>query len=150
MLSWRQVGRPWLHWSDRSVTSIWRSRAFISSSVRRRLARTAPWQAMVPRISLRARCTTVLASWAASSASTLRASSTGSPKPDAVAKVVGTARTARVLGEKGVTSRPSMASTSVDASAVATSSAVAAKVAGISSGWLVMRSAASTWVLSRS
>jgi hypothetical protein len=22
MLSWRQVGRPWLHWSERSVTSI--------------------------------------------------------------------------------------------------------------------------------
>ena len=32
-VSWRQVGRPWLHWSERSVTSIWRSRAFISSSV---------------------------------------------------------------------------------------------------------------------
>jgi hypothetical protein len=28
--SWTQVGRPWLHWSARSVSSIWRSRAFIS------------------------------------------------------------------------------------------------------------------------
>ena len=42
MLICRQVGRPWLHWSERSVSSIWRSKAFISSSVRRRLARTAP------------------------------------------------------------------------------------------------------------
>ncbi len=51
-LIWRQVGRPWLHWSLRSVTSIWRSSAFISSSVRRRFARTAPWQAMVASNSL--------------------------------------------------------------------------------------------------
>ena len=49
-----------MHWSDLSVVSICRSRAFISSSVSLRLARTAPWQAMVARISLRARCTTVV------------------------------------------------------------------------------------------
>ena len=48
-----QVGRPWLHWSARSVASISRSSAFISGSVRLRLARTAPWQAMVARSSLR-------------------------------------------------------------------------------------------------
>ena len=101
---------------------------------------------MVARISLRARCTTVVASWAASSASTLRASSTGLPW----ASVVGTARTARVLGEKGTTSMPSRASTSVDSSAVATSCGVAAKVAGISSGWLAMRAPLSTWDLRRS
>ena len=29
-VSCRQVGRPWLHWSERSVSSIWRSNAFIS------------------------------------------------------------------------------------------------------------------------
>ena len=40
----------------------------ISSSVRRRLARTAPWRAMVARISLRARWITVLASCWPSSA----------------------------------------------------------------------------------
>ena len=38
----RQVGRPWLHWSARSVRSMSRSSAFISSCVNRRLARTAP------------------------------------------------------------------------------------------------------------
>src|SRR5690606_23099864 len=42
------VGRPWLHWSARSVASIWRSSAFISGTVRMRLARTAVWQASVP------------------------------------------------------------------------------------------------------
>ena len=50
-----------------------RSSAFISSSVSRRFARTAPWQAIVERISSRARSTTRLASNCASSASTLRA-----------------------------------------------------------------------------
>ena len=33
MLIWRQVGRPWLHWSLRSVASMSRSRPFISSTV---------------------------------------------------------------------------------------------------------------------
>ena len=36
-----------MHWPECGVASIWRSSAFISSSVRRRPARTLPWQAMV-------------------------------------------------------------------------------------------------------
>ena len=52
---WRQVGRPWLHWSARSVRSMSRSSAFISSIVSARLARTAPWQAIVESSSSRAR-----------------------------------------------------------------------------------------------
>ena len=116
-----------------------------------RLARTAPWQAMVESNSLRARWMTVLASCCASSANTLRASSTASP----CTKDAGTARTARVLGEKGVISSPKVCSVAACASAVATSCGVAAKVAGISRGWLdrgVAESskAASIWVLSRS
>ena len=79
MLTCRQVGLPGLQWSERSVASIWRSRAFISSMVSLRLARTAPWQAMVDSNSFCARCITVLASCCANSASTLRASSTASP-----------------------------------------------------------------------
>ena len=50
--------------------------------------------------------------------------------------MVGTARTARVLMENAVISRPNVFSVSVWASAVATSFGVAAKVAGINSGWL--------------
>src|SRR5271165_2269710 len=42
-----QVGRPWLHWSARSVTSISRSSAFISAMLKERCARTEEWQAMV-------------------------------------------------------------------------------------------------------
>jgi glycerophosphoryl diester phosphodiesterase len=95
-VSWRQVGRPWLHWSERSVTSIWRSRAFISSSVSLRLARTAPWQAMVARISFVRAAPRCWRRGAASSASTLRASSTASP----CASVAGTARTARVRARR--------------------------------------------------
>ena len=45
-LIWRQVGRPWLHWSARSVRSMSRSSAFISSMVSVRWARTAPWHAL--------------------------------------------------------------------------------------------------------
>jgi hypothetical protein len=56
-----QVGRPWLHWSARSVASIWRSRAFISIRPSARWARTAPWQAMVASSSLRRASTTRLA-----------------------------------------------------------------------------------------
>ena len=70
---------------------------------------------------------TVLASCWASSARTLRANSTGSP----CARLVGTARTASVRGEKGVISSPSARSVSVLASQVATSCGVAANVAGI-------------------
>ena len=88
----RQVGRPWLHWSLRSVASMSRSRAFISPSVRRRLARTAAWQAIVDNSSSRARSTTRLASCCASSASTERASATGS----ASASAAGRERTASV------------------------------------------------------
>ena len=45
--SFTQVGRPWLHWPERGVTSISRSSAFISATERMRPARTEPWQAMV-------------------------------------------------------------------------------------------------------
>jgi hypothetical protein len=55
MLSCVHVGRPWLHWSARSVASMSRSSAFISGMVSWRLARTAPWQAMVASSSLRVR-----------------------------------------------------------------------------------------------
>ena len=89
---------------------------------------------MVPRISLCARCTTVEASCCANSANTLRANSTASPS----AKVVGTARTAKVLADKGEISRPSWLKTSWQVSAVATSFGVAAKVAGINKGWLLI------------
>src|SRR5581483_3483077 len=37
-----QVGRPWLHWPERSVASISRRSAFISGKVKRRFARTEP------------------------------------------------------------------------------------------------------------
>ena len=100
---------------------------------------------MVASNSCWARSITVPASCWLSSASTLRASSTASP----AARLVGTARTARVLGEKGVISSPRRCSTAAALSAVATSCGVAAKVAGISSGWLVMR-ASSSWFFSRS
>ena len=110
-----------------------------------RLARTAPWQAMVESSSFCARWITVLASCCASSASTLRASSTASPW----ARLVGTARTARVRGEKGVISSPSAFSVSTCASEAATSCGVAAKVAGISKGWLAIL-ALSSWLFRRS
>ena len=42
MPSCTQVGRPWLHCPDRSVSSISRNSAFISGNVKRRLARTDP------------------------------------------------------------------------------------------------------------
>ena len=45
--SFTQVGRPWLHWPERGVTSISRSSAFISATDRIRPARTEPWQAIV-------------------------------------------------------------------------------------------------------
>ena len=45
--SFTQVGRPWLHWPDRGVTSISRSSAFISATESTRPALTDPWQAMV-------------------------------------------------------------------------------------------------------
>ena len=45
--SFTQVGRPWLHWPLCGVTSISRSRAFISATLSTRPARTEPWQAMV-------------------------------------------------------------------------------------------------------
>ena len=89
---------------------------------------------MVASSSLRARCTTVLASCWDNSANTLRAKATASPW----AKLVGTARTAKVLADRADTSMPSASSASAQASAVATSWAVAVKVAGINSGWLAM------------
>src|SRR5690348_15292313 len=45
--SFTHVGRPWLHWPERGVTSISRSSAFISATESTRPARTEPWQAMV-------------------------------------------------------------------------------------------------------
>ncbi|MNV89483.1 hypothetical protein D3C71_1837810 [compost metagenome] len=57
------------------------------------------------------------------------------------------------MGEKGTISMPNCASVSAFSSAVATSSGVAEKVAGIRSGWLEMAllaSPASNWLLSRS
>src|SRR5207248_5378236 len=45
--SFTHVGRPWLHWPERGVTSISRSSAFISATESTRPALTEPWQAMV-------------------------------------------------------------------------------------------------------
>src|SRR3546814_11703939 len=51
--SFTQVGRPWLHWPECGVPSIWRHSPFISSAVRVRPARNAPVPARVgaPRAS---------------------------------------------------------------------------------------------------
>jgi ABC-type transporter Mla MlaB component len=63
-----------------------------------------------------------------------------------------TARLARELRPRAAAARVLdwSAVTQVDSSAVATSCGVAAKVAGISSGWLAMRAPLSTWDLRRS
>src|SRR5690606_9497725 len=101
-----QVGRPWLHWSDRSVASMSRSRAFISGIVSRRFARTAPWQAMVESSSSRAPATRREAPCSSRSASTSRSSASTSPW----ASRVGTARSVTACGPARVTSKPSSAS----------------------------------------
>ena len=111
---------PGARWAVRGCTdpsarsaSIWRSRAFISSSVSRRLARTAPWQAIVASRSSRARCTTRLDSVWPRSASTARVSSTRSASGSAAGRL----RTASVPAASAVTSSPS--SRSVGSSACA-------------------------------
>jgi hypothetical protein len=132
MLSWRQVGRPWLHWSERSVASIWRKRAFISSRLRRRLARTAPWQAMVAAV----RCGRA-GSRCWPRAGPARPARCGPVQWRCLAPAWWAPRARPVFwAEKGVISSPRVCSVVMCASAVATSSAVAAKVRGISRGWL--------------
>ena len=128
MLSWVHVGRPWLHWSARSVASMSRSSAFISGIVSWRLARTAPWQAMVASNSLRRAVTTSVAGNSRSSCSNWRISSaTG-----ALASRAGTLRTASSCGPATPTSKPMPASTSVQSSAAAMSLALTENTAGIS------------------
>ena len=48
--SFTQVGRPWLHWPERGVTSISRRRAFISATESTRPARTEPWNQTIARL----------------------------------------------------------------------------------------------------
>jgi hypothetical protein len=114
------------------------------------LARTAPWQAMVASISLRARCTTV----AGVVLGQLGQHAARQLHRIALGQLAGTARTARVRGRQRRDLQPQVASVSAQASAVATSSGVAAKVAGISSGWLASEARCwppqSSWALSRS
>ena len=127
-LSCVQVGRPWLHWSARSVASMSRSRAFISGRVSWRLARTAPWQAMVASSSLRRAVTTSVAGNSRSSCSSSRTSSaTG-----ALASSAGTLRTTSSWGPAAAISKPMPASTSVHSSAAAMSFAPTENTAGIS------------------
>src|SRR6266568_605948 len=128
-LIWYQVGRPWLHCPERSVSSISRSRAFISGIVKARLARTAPWQAIVPSSSSRRSVSTRLAPYSRMSRNTARASSAAS----ASASMDGTARTASANGDIAATSKPNWLSVEPCSSTVATSTRSAWKVEGISS-----------------
>ncbi len=93
--------------------SIWRSRAFISSRVRRRCARTAPVAGHGGQDFMAGAghqgAGLVLVQLGQHAA----ASSTASP----CAKRAGTARTARVLGENGTTSSPKVAKVALCASA---------------------------------
>src|SRR5882672_1789219 len=139
IVTWNQVGRPWLHWSERSVASMSRSSAFISATVSERLARTAAWQAMVESISFWRSASTRLPPNCAISLSTSRASSAES----AWASVIGTARTAIAFGAMAARSKPSLDKVCAWSSTVATSSALAVKVAGISNCCVGMRSTSS-------
>src|SRR5690606_33704841 len=103
-----QVGRPWLHWSARSVCSIWRSNAFISSRVSRRLARTEPWHAIVDSNSFRCSVSRFDCPTLDRSRNTPRARDSISPR----ASNAGTARTAIAAGPAGVITRPSSSSVS--------------------------------------
>src|SRR5688500_15986578 len=119
MVSWYQVGLPWLQLPERSVSSISRSKAFISAMLSARFARTAAWQAIVARSSFWREDRTWLAPNSRISASRPRASPTISPP----ASATGAARTAISFGPDTVSSRPRRSSASRFSSAVATSSA---------------------------
>src|SRR5438874_5387550 len=79
IVSWYQVGRPWLQLPERSVASISRKSAFISVVLSARCARTAAWQAMVARSSFCRPASIWLAPYSRTSLSRLRARPTTSP-----------------------------------------------------------------------
>jgi hypothetical protein len=91
---------------ERSVASISRSSAFISGTVSLRLARTAPWQAIVDSSSSRAVAMRRLSPCSRRSASTSRNSASTSPS----ASNAGTLRNASDCGPLRVTSKPNCAS----------------------------------------
>ncbi len=117
------------------MASISRNSAFISGTVRLRLARTEPWQAIVDSNSSRRAVSTCELPYSRISCSTARASAAGSASDSGA----GTPRTASVAGPSAEMEKPSASSAAALSSTVATSSASAAKVAGTSSGWTGMR-----------
>src|SRR5439155_17848999 len=115
MVSWYQVGRPWLQLPERSVSSISRSSAFISVAVSTRFARTAAWQAIVARSSFCRPASIWLAPNSRISFSRVRARPTMSP----LARSAGAVRTVSSFGPETAISSPSRSSASWFSSAVA-------------------------------
>src|SRR5438309_4045580 len=131
IVSWYQVGRPWLQLPERSVASISRKSAFISVVLSARCARTAAWQAMVARSSFCRPASIWLAPYSRISLSRPRARPTTSP----LARSTGALRTVSSFGPDTTISSPTRSRSSWFSSAVATSSASAESTAGTSKRW---------------
>ncbi len=109
-----------------------RSRAFISGTVSRRLARTLPWQAMDESSASNCCSMRSLLPWASRSLSTSRTSVSLS----ALRSSAGTSRTTRVSGPARSTMKPRRWNTWGCCSAKSASREDTAMDTGTSSGWL--------------